>query len=112
MTTQICRNLCDCAPREGAVVVVVGALLFALEIQTNMSLLRTHTRPVSMYVCVCMSIGFFFDSRLAIAVGMSGRIWGRIQQCLFNVIGQGKFTIERHLCAICGGLQISVAHCL
>lgn len=43
---------------------------------------------------------------------MSGRIWGRIQQCLFNVIGQGKFPIERHLCAISGGLQISVAHCL
>lgn len=70
MTTQICRNLCDCAPREGAVVVVVGALLFALEIQTNMSLLRTHTPRIYVFVrvCVCMSIGFFFDSRLAIVL--------------------------------------------
>lgn len=68
MTTQICRNLCDCAPREGAVVVVVAALLFALEIQTNMSLLRTHTPYICMCWYVCMSIGFFFDSRLAIVL--------------------------------------------
>lgn len=69
MTTQICRNLCDCAPREGAIVVVVAALLFALEIQTNMSLLRTHTPRQYVCMCgVCMSIGFFFDSRLAIVL--------------------------------------------
>lgn len=54
MTTQICRNLCDCAPREGAVVVVVAALLFALEIQTNMSLLRTHSPRT--YICMCMCV--------------------------------------------------------
>lgn len=56
MTTQICRNLCDCAPREGAVVVVVGALLFALEIQTNMSLLHTHTDKPRKYVWVCVCV--------------------------------------------------------
>lgn len=76
-----------------------------------------------MYVCrAVLSIGFFFffsfDSRLANAVGMSGRIWGRIQQCLFNVIaglradkGNSEFAPSAICDPLAAACKIKIAFC-